>query len=104
MWRNSGLNISMAEGDYGIALPIKVTGATFGAGDEMRMKIAKGSAEILSKVFTTITNNTVDLELTEEESALLPIGVYAYSLDWYQDGVFMCNIIPISTFKVEDKV
>jgi hypothetical protein len=41
--------------------------------------------------------------LTEEESALFPVGVYCYRLDWYQEGTFMCNIIPDAVFKVVDK-
>ena len=103
MWNSSCLTISMAEGDYGIDLPITITGAQLSAGDEVRLKITRGTTEILSKVFNEFTNNTVSLCLTEEESAQLPIGIYTYSLDWYQDGFFMCNLIPFSIFKVVDK-
>lgn len=27
-------------------------------------------------------------------------GFYTYSLDWYQDGAFLCNIIPAGEFRV----
>ena len=53
-WNVTNLNLSMAEGDYGIALPV-------------------------------------------------PVGGYVYCLDWYQNGNFMCNIIPSAQFKVVDK-
>ena len=57
----------------------------------------------VAKTYTNIQNNTIDFELTDSETELLPVGVYAYSLDWYQDGAFMCNIIPSGLFKVVDK-
>ena len=47
--------------------------------------------------------NTIPLAFTEEESALLSVGTYYYALDWYQNGAFLCNIIPASTLKVVDK-
>ena len=50
-----------------------------------------------------IIENTVNLELTEQDTALLPVGAYVYSLDWYQSGNFMCNIIPYASLRVVDK-
>lgn len=93
----------MAEGDWGVELPVTVSGATFAANDSLKIVIKNGETTLVEKEYTNITQNTVKLELTEAESALLPIGVYVYRLDWYQDGAFMCNIIPVSTFKVVDK-
>ena len=93
----------MAEGDWGVELPVTVSGATFAANDSLKIVIKNGETTLVEKEYTNITQNTVKLELTEAESALLPIGVYVYRLDWYQDGAFMCNIVPVSTFKVVDK-
>lgn len=93
----------MTEGDWGVKLPVTVSGATFAANDSLKIVIKNGETTLVEKEYTNITQNTVNLELTEAESALLPVGSYVYRLDWYQDGAFMCNIIPISTFKVVDK-
>lgn len=103
MWVVSGTSLSMAEGDWGVELPVTVSGATFAANDSLKIVIKNGETTLVEKEYMNITQNTVKLELTEAESALLPIGVYVYRLDWYQDGAFMCNIIPVSTFKVVDK-
>lgn len=109
MWNVNGTALKMAEGDWGIALPIKISGVTLGANDSVRITIKSsinGVADtaILTKDYSGITGNTVNLELTEDESELLPIGVYLYSLDWYQHGSFMCNLIACSTLGVVDKV
>lgn len=95
----------MAEGDYGIALPVKISGTTLGAQDSIKLtfKDSVNGNEILSKTFDGITDNTVNLVLTEEESALFPVGGYVYSIDWYQDGNFMCNIILAASLRVVDK-
>lgn len=105
MWYVSGNNLQMAEGDFGLELPITINGTTLGNQDSIKLtfKDTMNGTEILTKDFTGITDNTVRLELTEAESALFPVGCYAYRLDWYQSGNFMCNIIPFSYFKVVDK-
>lgn len=104
-WNVTNHALSMTEGDYGIALPVEIKGTTLGAQDSIKLtfKTAVNGDEILSKDFNGITDNTVSLELTEEESALFPVGSYVYCLDWYQNGNFMCNIIPSAQFKVVDK-
>ena len=103
MWNVNGTMLTMAEGDWGVKLPVTVSGVTFANSDSVKIVIKSGETTIIEKEYTSITQNTVNLELTEAESALLPVGSYVYRLDWYQDGAFMCNIIPISTFKVVDK-
>lgn len=97
--------LSMVEGDYGVSLPIHIGGATFAANDEVKLviKSALNSEAIVQKPFSNIQQNTVNLMLTEAESALLPVGNYVYSLDWYQNGAFMCNIIPWANFRVVEK-
>ena len=103
MWEVYKTTLQMVEEDFGIKLPITITGATFGAYDSVRITIKNGEATVIQKDFTNISKNTVDLELTEAESSLLKVGSYLYSLDWYQDGAFMCNIIPSAVLKVVDK-
>lgn len=97
--------LSMVEGDYGVGLPVDITGTTFTVNDEVNLviKAAINGETIIEKTFSSIENNTINLVLTEAESALLPVGNYVYSLDWYQSGAFMCNIIPWASFKVVEK-
>ena len=106
MWTVDGNIITMARGDYGIKLPITITGFTAGAGDSFKLAFEDktGSEQILTKEYSNISNNTIQFELTSSESALFSVGTYMYSLDWYQSGVFMCNIIKMGTFRVLEKV
>ncbi len=95
----------MAEGDFGVELPITFSDVTLDNADEMKLTIkasVNGDA-IIEKTFSNITENTINLVLTEEESSLLPVGSYVYVLDWYQNGAFLCNAIPIAAFKVVEK-
>ena len=105
MWNVNGQDLKMVEGDWGIQLPVTVSGTTLTVSDELKLtiKTAINGDTIVSKTFTNIQQNTVNLELTEGESALLPVGSYVYLLDWYQDGAFMCNIVPYALFKVVEK-
>lgn len=103
MWKVSNNDIQMVEGDFGIELPISVSGTTLTASDELRLTFKRGAETILEKEYSNIENNTISLSLTEQESALFPVGLYVYSLDWYQDGVFVCNIVPLAVFKVVGK-
>lgn len=105
MWAASTNAIQMTEGDFGVQLPITITGPTFTAADEVKLTVKDtiNGNTILEKSYSDIQNNTVPFELTQEESDLLPVGGYVYSLDWFQSGHFLCNIIPASTFKVVEK-
>lgn len=105
MWNVNGQNLTMTEGDWGIQLPVTISGTTLTANDELKftIKTSINGEAIVSKNYSNISENTVNLELTEAESALLPVGTYVYLLDWYQDGAFMCNIIPSALFKVVEK-
>lgn len=106
MWAVNGNDLRMTEGDFGVELPIKVSGTTFALSDEIKftLKNRMNGDELLTKTFSNIADNTINLELTEEESDKLEVGTYLYSLDWFQDGAFLCNIIPSATLKVVDKV
>lgn len=105
MWVVNGYDLKMAEGDWGMKLPITIKGATFSQNDEMlfALKDEMNGNTVLTKTFANINENTINLEFTEAESALLSVGSYVYSLDWYQEGAFLCNIIPASFLKVVDK-
>ena len=105
MWVVNGNDIKMTEGDFGVELPITIRGTTLTASDSVGVTIkSKLNGEVvLTKSFSSITDNTVNLSFTEEESGLLKVGAYIYSLDWYQSGVFLCNIIPRSVFEVVEK-
>lgn len=105
MLRGSGKKIVMTEEDFGLILPIRITGATFQSGDNIKIEIKdkKDGDAIIQKEFTNIQDNTINFRLTEQESALLPKGTYIYVLDWYRNGSFLCNIVPSGVFEVEDK-
>lgn len=95
----------MTEGDYGITLPITISGATLYESDNVELTVKKNAKgeKILTKTYTGITNNTINFLLTEEESVLLPPSMYVYTLDWYRDGKFLCNVIKNGLFEVERK-
>lgn len=105
MLEAKGTTIYMAEGDYGLQLPFGIKGTTLAAGDSIRFtfKDKENGTTILEKEYTNITQNLGNLEFTQEESGLFGVGNYVYRMDWYQNGNFMCNIIPLGLFKVGDK-
>lgn len=105
MWNINGNDIRMTEGDWGVELPIEISGATFANNDEIvfTLKDAVNGNVVLEKTFSDIAQNTITLEITENETEHLSVGAYVYSLDWMQDGAFLCNIIPASYFKVVEK-
>ena len=102
------LNIAMAEGDYGIYLPVVVEGAEIDSADAFILTIAQTVQNeldvILSKTFSGAANNTIYIFFTESESNTLPIGQYRYSLDWVRNGSFVCNLIEDKVFSVRNKV
>ena len=105
MWNVKGNTLEMVVGDFGIDLPITVTDTTLTASDTLRFtfKDATTGNTILEKEYDKISQNTVQLSLTRAESELFKVGDYVYRLDWYQEGHFMCNVIPIDTFRVVAK-
>lgn len=104
-WKVNWLNISMVENDFGIELPMTINGVTFGAQDSVKLTIkdANNGNTVLEKTFSDISDNTIGIVLTSAESELFTVGSYVYCLDWYQDNVFLCNIIESATFTVVDK-
>ena len=105
MWAVQGMSLQMAEGDYGIELPVTISGTTLSAADSLKFVFLteKNKQPILEKEFTNISDNTINLELTEAEAALFAPRMYVYRLDWYQNGQFMCNLISEAMFRVVDK-
>lgn len=105
MWIVNEHELKMTENDFGIALPVIVTGAVLGNQDNLKFTFKnKVNGElILEKDYNGITDNTVDLMFTEEESAKFTVGIFVYSLDWYQNGVFKCNLIESALLRVGDK-
>lgn len=104
MWVVNGNNLQMAEGDYGLTLPITISGTELSTADTIKLTIKRmRNGDTVIEKDMTPTDNTVNFGITAAETALLPVGAYVYSLDWYQNGVFMCNIVLCATFKVVDK-
>lgn len=105
MWKATGQAVEMCEGDYGVSLPISIEGVTFGENDAVQFRVSAESPKrnVFSETFNNIQNNTVEISLTESQTGLLPAGDYRYALDWYRNGVFMCNIIAAQPFKVVEK-
>lgn len=104
MWKVTGTDIYMTEGDYGTSLPYTARNVTMTADDRMKFTFKKGKNgdTVLTKEYTP-ASNTVNLEFTAAESALFPAGAYAYTLDWYQHDLFMSCLIENGQFRVGDK-
>lgn len=104
--RGFGTTITMTEGDYGITLPIIINGGDIGVDDSLRITIISENVNepLLTKEFTNISDNTLQFVLTKDESDKLPTGVYIYSLDWYKNDEFLCNLVRQGLFEVEKKV
>lgn len=106
MWVVDGANLQMTEGDYGVQLPMAIKGTELSAADSFMITIKTGrnTEALIEKEYSDIQDSTINFELTEAESELLEAGMtYVYSLDWYQEGLFMCNLIPSAFLKVVDK-
>ena len=103
-WEAQGTNITMTEGDFGIALPFIVKGVSFSNSDSIGFVVKSvDGVELINKVFSSNASNRVNISFTEAESALLPVGTYKYRLDWYRSGAFMDNIIKMGALRVVKK-
>ena len=108
MWElinKNGNDVSFIEGEYGLALPITLTGVDIGPSDSVliTIKTGKNGNVILEKEYTDIQNGQVDLVLSESESAKFAPGNYVYNLDWYLDGIFNGTVINGAKIRVVDK-
>lgn len=106
MWVESNDRLKMTVGDYGVALPFSFEGITLTGSDSIKISFTSAitGEEVLTKEYHNISDNKVNLELSASETDLFPIGLYAFSIDWYQSGNFLCNLIPIFLFEVVAKV
>lgn len=104
-WNVQNSSIEMTEHDFGIALTFKFSGFKVEAGDSIIFTLKKEAdgESILTKTFDNVVDNTIELLLTEEDTALLNPGDYVYTLDWYKQNVFMYNIFEDASFKVVNK-
>ena len=105
MFKISGTEIRMTEGDYGVDLPVAVKGTTVTANDvlDLTIKDAVNGTTVLELTVGSPTNGVFDLYFAQEESALLTPGEYGYSLDWIQPGTFVYCLVPVGPFIVEEK-
>jgi hypothetical protein len=104
MWNKENNKISMTKGDYGIALPITITGIEIESGEQIIFYLKKtNNEEVLKKTFENLKDNTFDLEFTKEESERLEIGTYLYNIDWYKENVFLGNIVKNEIFEVSER-
>ena len=109
MWNTQSKNstdLTMCEGDFGVSLPFVIKGITIGGSDVVRLTVkkTKNGSPLIEKEYTSISQNTINISFTEDESMLLKVGNYVYSLDWYQGDTFMYNIVNNAKLKVEDKI
>lgn len=105
MWTVKNKNIRMIEGDYGIVIAFRGKGISFSAADTVKFtfKSAVNGTSILTKQVTGLSGNIVELYFTSSETSSLPVGQYVYSMDWYRNNAFMCNLIPSGILTVEEK-
>lgn len=105
MWEVSGYNLQMVVGDYGMALPVAIVGTELTSGDSIKFAFKRTvrGGSVLEKEYGNIENNTVNLVFSASDSEKFSIGSYVFSMDWYRDGQFMCNIIPVGSLKVVEK-
>lgn len=104
-WSVLNNTIKMTESDFGVALPIELTGMEIAASDTVKLTVKNevNGEPLLEYSYTNITDGKVNLVISESDSAKLPSGTYFYVLDWCKDGSFMYNIIECGLFKVVDK-
>ena len=105
MWVVDKMNLQMTEGDYGIALPITITGTTLGENDTVTIAIKRIGARtpLVESSFTSIVDNEISFSLAQADTSLLPVGRYVWTMDWFSEGSFMCNIIRAGCFEVVSK-
>ena len=97
--------LEMIEGDFGIKLPIEIEGITLDATDSISLKVFKevNATPIITKTFQNISNNTIELEFSKEETKLLSVGNYYYDIDWFQGDEFLGNIVAKQKLCVKEK-
>lgn len=102
MWQASGNCIKMTRGDFGIGLPLSFPETQINEEDTLAFTIKKenGGPVIVRKTYSGITERSIDVTLTQEESARLPVGNYVWKVDWYREEEFLCCLAQPAPFKV----
>lgn len=100
--------LEMIEGDFGIILPIELevnTDETITSEDSFSIKIYKeiNGQAIIEKEYDNLEDNTINFQLSKQESSKLSVGRYFYDLDWYQGNTFLGNIIAKASLTVREK-
>ena len=96
----SSLNIEMNKGDFGVILTVNFDDI---ADTNIKFIISNlNKNAIIEKTFDNITDNKIDLVLTEEETAKLDVGRYAWSLYQYVENELKNTLVVGKTFKVKE--
>ena len=109
MWNKKNKNstdLIMDEGDFGVEIDVAILGVSISSADTIRVTVRKekNGDIVIEKEYTDIgDDDTIQLSWTEAETESLTPGTYVYTLDWYQNGVFMCCIVNNSKLQVRDK-
>ncbi len=109
MFCANGTKLKLTRGDYGTTVPVRVKPHCSGCEcnildtDQFLLQVIKGDRVKVSKRKTwselQATDGVFFLDFTEEESAGLDLGVYAWRLVWYRLGE-ICNTLLRSTLEV----
>lgn len=96
----SGLDIEMNKGDFGVILTVNFDDI---ANTNIKFIISDlNKNAIIEKTFDNITDNKIDLVLTEEETAKLDVGRYTWSLYQYVENELKNTLVVGKTFKVKE--
>ena len=96
----SGLDIEMNKGDFGVILTVNFDDI---ADTNIKFIISDlNKNAIIEKTFDNITDNKIDLVLTEEETAKLDVGKYTWSLYQYVENELKNTLVVGKTFKVKE--
>lgn len=96
------LNIEVTQGDSG-CLFFGSNPYTFDDGNEIKLEIYLGNEIIFSKKSSIVDRGLLFLELTENETKNIPVGVYEYKVyASYGDNVFREYVVSSKEFKVKE--
>lgn len=101
MWQASGNCIRMTRNDFGVGLPLSFPETEISEEDTLAFTIKKENGPVLvRKTYTSITGRSIEVVLTKEESAKLPVGSYVWKVDWFRGQEFLCCLAQPAPFKV----
>lgn len=102
MWNANGNSITMTQNDFGVGLPLSFPETEINEEDTLAFIIKKssGGQVIINKTFTNISNSSIEIALTKEESAKLLTGSYVWKVNWYRGQQFLMCLIGPAPFKV----